>query len=177
MIYKNKIKIPKNIDITTNSEKNIIYIKGPQGTLDLKISSNIIFEIKSDSVVLYSKENNKKLKKYVGLYSSLLKNNFKGVLQKFRIVLFLKGVGYKVTKSDNKLIFKLGYSHEVVVNIPKDLNVNLVGPTQFVIYGSDLSRLKLFASNIKRLRKVDPYKGKGILYKNEKIYRKEGKKN
>jgi len=177
-LKSNQIKIPKNITVSVDKITNEITLSGNHGNFKLILNKNINVIInESDYIVLEVLNITKEDKKYLGLYSSLLKKNLKGISQKFKLNIFLNGIGFKVKKIENNLVFKLGYSHDIIFGIPKDIEVSIVKMTQIIVYGSNWSKLTQFAHNIKRLKKVEPYKGKGILLKNEKILRKEGKKN
>lgn len=174
---RKEIKIPKDVTVVLKNN-NLILLSSIHGSCELNLNKNIQIEINSNYIYLTDKLNSKKeYKKYLGLYSSLLKTNLKGLSQRFKIGLFLNGIGYKVQKIDNKLSFKLGYSHEIFVDIPDYIEVLIIKPTQIVFYGANWDKLTQYVHNIKKLRKIEPYKGKGILLKNETVLRKEGKKN
>lgn len=177
IIMTKQIKIPKNIKVLINNENNEIILKSIHGQSKLLIQKNFQIKQHSNYLNISSFENNKENKKYLGLYYSLIKTNLKGISQKFKINLFLNGIGFKVNKIDNKLIFKLGYSHDIIIDIPTNIDTSIIKSNQLVIYGSNWEKLTQFAANIKNLKKVEPYKGKGILLKNETVFRKEGKKN
>lgn len=174
-IVTKKIKIPKNVIITY--QDNCLILSAVHGTTRVPLSSNLSITNDTDYLYLTIPTNYKKNKKYLGLYNSLLKTHLKGITQRFKINLFLKGIGLKVHKVDTSLIFKLGYSHEIKIIIPVNIDVSILNNTNIILYGFNWEQLTQFASNIKRLKKVEPYKGKGILLKNEQILRKEGKKN
>ena len=95
-----------------------------------------------------------KYKKYLGLYNSLIKTHLKGITQKFKINLFLKGIGLKVQKIENDLIFKLGYSHDIRIIIPINIDVSVLNNTNLILYGFNWEQLTQFASNIKKLKKM-----------------------
>ena len=170
-----KIKLPKNITISYQNQTLIL--SAIHGTTYLPIQSNI--QITNDTDYIYLTLTNEKTahKKYLGLYNSLIKTHLKGITQKFKLHLILKGIGFKVQKLETTLIFKLGYSHEIQMDVPTDISVLVLTNNQLILYGFNWEQLTQFASNIKKLKLVEPYKGKGILLKNEKILRKEGKKN
>lgn len=176
-VLNKKIKIPKKINVSFNNLNNQIHIIGPYGQSDFKIHVNIQVQIDKDFIYLFIKDNKKEFKKYLGLYNSIIKRHIKGVLQKFKLNLFLNGIGFKVNQIENKLVLKLGYSHDIIVDIPNNIDVSILKSTQIVLYSSNWEELTQFAYNIKKLKKVEPYKGKGILLKNETVLRKEGKKN
>jgi len=171
-IRTKKIKLPKNVTVTYQGDSLIL--AGIHGTTAVKINSNLVITNDINHIFLTVPT---KYKKYLGLYYSLLKTHLKGITQKFKINLFLKGIGLKVQKLENDLIFKLGYSHDIKIIIPNNIDVTVFQNTNLILYGFNWEQLTQFASNIKKLKKVEPYKGKGILLKNEQILRKEGKKN
>lgn len=170
-----KIQIPKNVILTYDG--NSLILSSTHGTTRVKGHSNIVITNDSEYIYLTVPKNLKLYKKYLGLYDSLIKTHLKGITQKFKVNLFLKGIGFKVQKLDQYLIFKLGYSHEIKTVIPQGIEVAIFNNTNIILYGFNWEHLTQFASNIKNLKKVEPYKGKGILLKNEQILRKEGKKN
>lgn len=176
-----KIIIPNHIKITQNDLKNKLFFEGKKGNLILNLNSYIIVNIIGNSVILTNnllkKNKSKEIKKYMGLYYSLIKTNIKGVSQSFKTHLYLQGLGFKVEQVENVLKFKLGFSHNILIDIPKNIKVKVVKNNQIILYSISKEELTQFASIIKKLKKVEPYKGKGILLKNEKIIRKEGKKN
>lgn len=171
-IRTKKIKLPKNVTITYREDSLIL--SGIHGTTSVKINSNLVITNDINYIFLTVST---KYKNYLGLYYSLLKTHLKGITQKFKINLFLKGIGLKVQKLENELVFKLGYSHDIKIIIPQNIDVTVFHNTNLILYGFNWEQLTQFASNIKKLKKVEPYKGKGILLKNEQILRKEGKKN
>lgn len=169
------IKIPKNVVIT--HEGNSLILSSTHGTTHVKINPNIVITHDMDYIFLTIPKNFKLYKKYLGLYYSLIKTHLKGITQKFKINLFLKGIGFKVQRLEHSLIFKLGYSHDIKKVIPQGIEVAIFNNTNIILYGFNWEQLTQFASDIKALKKVEPYKGKGILFKNEQVLRKEGKKN
>lgn len=175
LLVTKQIKIPAHIKVSYT--KNQLSLSTSVTTLRVVINENIILTNDSNYIYLTLNQNIKKSKRYLGLYYSLIKRNLKGLTQKFKINLFLKGIGFKVTKINNILFFKLGYSHEIELSIPSQITVSIFNNTNLILYSSNWEQLTQFASIIKKLKKVEPYKGKGILLKNEQILRKEGKKN
>ena len=170
------IKIPNNIHIIL--EKNKLKFKGPLGLVELNIMDSLYFFIKNKNILLSF--NNlrfkKKKKSFLKLYKSLIKLKMKGILQGFKLNLFLKGLGFKAFIEENNLILKLGYSHSIILNIPQ--NIKIINQTNKLIFNcNDLGILSKFVHFIKNFKKPEPYKGKGLLLKNEIIIQKEGKKN
>nr|YP_009327223.1 ribosomal protein L6 [Aphanomyces astaci]AOQ30618.1 ribosomal protein L6 [Aphanomyces astaci] len=171
-----KIKIPQNIKIIKN--KNILNLKGPLGEINLNIMNSIYIFIKNKNILLNF--NNlflrKKKKSFLNLYKSLIKLKIKGILQGFKLNLFLKGLGFKAFIEENILILKLGYSHSINIIIPK--NIKIINQTNKLIFlSNDWLFLTKYVYYIKNHKKPEPYKGKGLLLKNEIIKLKEGKKS
>ncbi|MGX7590214.1 50S ribosomal protein L6 [Candidatus Karelsulcia muelleri] len=185
-IGKRNIIIPKNIIIKITN--NVIYVTGPLGKLSLQIRGDLKIEradkkitIKRIDHKITRTENKKSNKSLHGLYRMLINNMIIGVLYGFKKELELKGVGYKVALDNDKkvLAFNLGYSHNIVMNFPKDLRVEIKHETNqnplIILRSYDKQLLGIFAAKIRSLRKPDPYKGKGIRYINEYIIKKAGK--
>ncbi|MGX6961019.1 MAG: 50S ribosomal protein L6 [Candidatus Karelsulcia muelleri] len=178
-IGKRTIIIPNKIFIKI--KKNVIYVTGPLGTLSIKIIGDLKIEIEEKKITITRIENNKYNKSLHGLYRMLINNMIIGVLYGFKKELELKGVGYKVAlDNENKFLeFNLGYSHNIVMNFPKDLKVEITNEKnqnpRILLMSYDKQLLGIFAAKIRSLRKPDPYKGKGIRYINEYIIKKAGK--
>ncbi|MGX7576811.1 50S ribosomal protein L6 [Candidatus Karelsulcia muelleri] len=178
-IGKRNIIIPKNIII--NLKNNVMSVTGPLGKLSLKIRGDLKIEREENKITIKRRENNKYNKSLHGLYRMLINNMIIGVLDGFKTELELKGVGYKVAlDNDNQVLeFNLGYSHNIVMNFPKALKVEIKNETnqktRIILMSYDKQLLGIFAAQIRSLRKPDPYKGKGIRYINEYIIKKAGK--
>jgi len=172
-IGKLPINIPENVSIDLNN--SAIVVKGKFGTLERDFPDMI--EIVEDSGVLTVnlKNENRKVRALRGLYRTLINNMVIGVSEQFTITLNLKGVGYRGVVQGKKLTLNLGYSHPVEIDIPDDITVEVVQNTTINLKSCDKESLGLFAANIRAWRKPEPYKGKGILYKDERVIRKAGK--
>lgn len=172
-IGKLPISIPENVDINCNNSE--IIVKGKFGTLKTKIPS--VLNITQDSGILKVelKEKTRNVRALHGLYRTLINNMVIGVSEQFDLTLILKGVGYRAAVQGKELVLNLGYSHPVKLEIPKEISVEVVQNTTMNLKSCDKELLGLFASNIRVWRQPEPYKGKGILYKDEKIIRKAGK--
>ena len=172
-IGKLPITIPKNVDI--NYSKSEITVKGKFGTLH-KTIPEIIGIQQDDSILRVSLENEtKNLRSLHGLYRTLINNMVIGVSEQFELTLVLKGVGYRAVVQGKEIVLNLGYSHPVKIDIPNEISVEVVKNTTIILKSCDKELLGLFASNIRAWRRPEPYKGKGILYKDEQIIRKVGK--
>jgi large subunit ribosomal protein L6 len=172
-IGKLPISIPENVDVNyINSE---ITVKGKFGTLQIQIP-DIIGIQQDNSILRVSLKNEaRNLGSLHGLYRTLINNMIIGVSEQFQITLILKGVGYRAIVQGKEMVLNLGYSHPVKINIPDDISIEVVQNTTINLKSCDKEKLGLFASNIRAWRRPEPYKGKGILYKNEQILRKAGK--
>ena len=172
-IGKLPITIPENVDINYNQSE--ITVKGKFGTLQ-KAIPDIIGIQQDDSILRVSLEKEtKNLRSLHGLYRTLINNMIIGVSEQFELTLILKGVGYRAVVQGKEIVLNLGYSHPVKIDIPNEISVEVVKNTTINLKSCDKELLGLFASNIRAWRRPEPYKGKGILYKDEQIIRKVGK--
>jgi len=172
-IGKLPINIPKNVDVNYMNSK--ITVKGKFGTLETKIP-DIIHIVQNDGQLSVNlKEEKKNVRALHGLYRTLINNMVIGVSEQFDLTLILKGVGYRAAVQGKEIVLNLGYSHQVKMEIPKDISVEIVQNTTINLKSCDKELLGLFAANIRTWRQPEPYKGKGILYKNEQIIPKAGK--
>lgn len=172
-IGKLPINIPKNVDINYINSK--ITVKGKFGTLETKIPDVINIIQNDDQLNVNLKEETKSVRALHGLYRTLINNMVIGVSEQFDLTLILKGVGYRAAVQGKEIVLSLGYSHPVKIEIPKDISVEIVQNTTINLKSCDKELLGLFAANIRTWRQPEPYKGKGILYKDEQIIRKPGK--
>ena len=172
-IGKLPITIPENVNV--NYDKSEIIVKGKFGTLQTTIP-DIIGIQQDDSILRVNLKNEtKNLRSLHGLYRTLINNMIIGVSEQFQLTLILKGVGYRAVVQGKEIVLNLGYSHPVKITIPNDVSVEVVQNTTINLKSCDKELLGLFASNIRAWRRPEPYKGKGILYKDEQIIRKVGK--
>lgn len=161
---------------------NALVVKGPKGELKLPLDTKhaglVDVVVEADAVAVTPKDAEDKTSRAMwGTMTRNIRAAVQGVSEGFAKEMYMKGVGYKASVSGNKLTLVAGYSHDVVMEIPAGLTVEMGGaPTEFTVKGIDKCLVGLFADKIHKVRKADPYKGKGIFYKNEKIRRKEGKK-
>lgn len=172
-IGKLPINIPENVDI--NYTKPEMRVKGKFGELKINIPEVINIAQENGQLKVSLSEEKKDIKSLHGLYRTLINNMVVGVSKQFDITLILKGVGYRGAVQGNELILNLGYSHPVKIEIPKEISVEVVQNTTINIKSCDKELLGNFAANIRSWREPEPYKGKGILYKDERIIRKAGK--
>ena len=172
-IGKLPITIPANVDVNWNGEA--VIVKGKFGTLETAIPESIDIQQTDNTLTVSLKTNTRSLRSMHGLYRTLINNTIIGVSEQFDLTLVLKGVGYRAAVQGKQIVLNLGYSHPVTIDIPETVTVEVVQNTTINLKSCDKELLGLFASNIRAWRRPEPYKGKGILYKNEQILRKAGK--
>ena len=172
-IGKLPIIIPTNVNIVHDKIK--ITVKGKFGTIEKKIPELIKIEENNNSLIISPKTQTRVNRSLHGLYRTLINNMIIGVSEQFKLILNLKGVGYRASIQSQILILNLGYSHPVKIQIPDDISVEIIQNTILTLKGCDKENLGLFASNIRSWRPPEPYKGKGIIYEGEIIKRKAGK--
>lgn len=165
------IKLDKNIEIKLS--KTYIIIKGPFGSCIKKKDKNLNLYLDKDTNTLYFLNNNIIKNKY---YYQLCQNYIWGVSKGFFKHLKLKGIGFRAELFDNILSLRLGFSHTINYNIPKNIKITVPEPTELIIEGFNKQLVAQVAAEIREFRLPEPYKGKGILYDNEIIILKEGKK-
>jgi large subunit ribosomal protein L6 len=177
-IGKLPIKLPKGVTIK-GPEDNIIHVKGPKGELSEYIDPAITVTIEGDEVTVHWRTNQKRHKSLHGLYRVLINNMITGVSMGFTRSLELVGVGYKANVQGNTLDLDLGYSHKIYFTIPSEIKVQAETAKSknplVHLEGIDKQLLGQVAAKLKSLRKVEPYKGKGIRYLGEQVRHKEGK--
>jgi large subunit ribosomal protein L6 len=172
-IGKLPITIPQNVDVNYNDEE--ITVKGKFGTLTTTLPDVIALSHDNEKLKVGLKNETKKVRALHGLYRTLINNMIIGVSEQFDLTLILKGVGYRAVVEGKEIVLSLGYSHPVKIQIPNEISVEIVKNTTVNLKSCDKELLGLFASNIRAWRQPEPYKGKGILYKDEQILRKAGK--
>ena len=173
-IGNRKLVLPTGV--TANLEGNTLIIKGAKGSLDLSIHKLVSVEVNDTEIITKAKDNSKEANINVGTMNSLIANMIEGVSTGFSKGLEAVGVGYRFQVNGNKINISAGFSHPVVVDVPSELIVEQVSNTEITISGIDKQKVSEFAANIRKIRKPEPYKGKGIRYKGEYVRRKEGKK-
>ena len=172
-IGKLPIVIPNNVDI--NYDNSELTVKGKFGVLQTKIPSVININQENDTLQVSLKEEKRNVRALHGLYRTLINNMVLGVSEQFTLTLILKGVGYRAVVQGKEIVLNLGYSHPVKIDIPEDISVEVIQNTTINLKSCNKELLGLFAANIRAWRQPEPYKGKGILYKDEQILRKAGK--
>ena len=172
-IGKLPITIPDAVDVNLNGSE--LTVKGKFGTLEITIPDTIGIQQDANILTVSLKNNSRNLRALHALYRTLINNMIIGVSEQFELTLILKGVGYRAVVQGKEIVLSLGYSHPVNIEIPETVSVEVVQNTTINLKSCDKELLGLFASNIRAWRRPEPYKGKGILYKNEQILRKAGK--
>ncbi len=166
------LTIPNGVTVTNNG--NIVTVKGPKGELSTEINENITIDVTDNEVTV--KRSSDAYKKFHGTANANIKNMIIGVTDGYEKRLEIVGVGYRFAVQGNKITVNAGYSHPVYVDVPEGLTVEVPSNTEMVIKGIDKCLVGEFAAQIRKIRQPEPYKGKGIRYKDEYIRRKEGKK-
>ena len=173
-IGNRKIVIPEGVSVTLTD--NIVKVSGKLGELNLELPSVISMEISDNEITLTRKNELKQTKALHGTANANITNMIKGVTEGYKKSLEIIGVGYRFNLQGGKLVVNAGYSHSVEICIPKELKIELISNTEITISGISKELVGEFAANIRKVRQPEPYKGKGIRYKDEYIRRKEGKK-
>ena len=176
---KHPVKLKEGVSAAIAGD--VLTIKGPKGELSLSLDTKhaglVDVVIEADQVVVTPKDAEDKVSRAMwGTMARNVRAAVEGVSSGFTKEMYMNGVGYKASVSGNKLVLVAGYSHDVIMEIPAGLSVQVTSPTDFVISGIDKCLVGQFADKVHKVRKADPYKGKGIFYKGERIRRKEGKK-
>ncbi len=177
-IGKLPIAIPAGVEIDVSSN-NIVTVKGKLGTLKQAIDPAITVAVEDGNIVVKRHTEQKRHKSLHGLYRALIANMVKGVSEGFKVTQELVGVGFKVSNTGNLLEFSLGYSHNILLELPEEIKVQTItergkNPT-IIMECADKQLIGQVAAKIRSLRKPEPYKGKGILFAGEEIRKKAGK--
>ena len=162
--------------VTANIEGNTLSVKGPKGTLSMGLSDNVTYTVEDDAISIKPANDTRAARNFWGMQRTLVSNLVEGVTEGFTKTLDIKGVGYRAQAQGKKLKLQLGYSHDVDLDVPEGLEVKTPDQTTVEVSGIDKQAVGQFAAEIRRWRKPEPYKGKGIAYRGEYIFRKEGKK-
>ncbi len=171
-----KKPVPMPAGVTATTEGQTLTVKGPKGTLSMQMLEDISYDIQEGAISVQPGNATKRARAFWGMHRTLVQNLVSGVTEGFTKTLEITGVGYRAAMQGKNLRLQLGYSHDVNIEVPEGLTVATPDPTTVVISGNDKQRVGQLAAEIRRWRKPEPYKGKGIKYRGEYIFRKEGKK-
>ncbi len=173
-IGKNPVEVPSGV--TVDIEGQAVTVKGPKGTLSHVVAEPIKVERNDEGLIEVRRPDDERRSKSLhGLSRTLIANMVVGVTQGYSKTLEISGTGYRVVPKGQGLEFSLGFSHPVQIDAPEGITFSVEGPTKFTVSGTDKQLVGEVAANIRKLRKPDPYKAKGIRYTGEQIRRKAGK--
>ena len=173
-IGKKAVAVPSGI--TAAVEGQTVKIKGPKGALQVVLHDDVAVKLESGAIKLDPRFETKRARSQWGTSRTLISNLISGVTKGFERKLEINGVGYRAAVQGKNLQLALGYSHDVVYPIPEGITIATPKPVEIVITGSDRQKVGQVAAEIREYRPPEPYKGKGIKYSDERIFRKEGKK-
>ena len=173
-IGKRPVAIPSGV--TADIANGVMTVKGPKGTLTLNLRDEISYVVDGDAISVKPANDTKSARAFWGMQRTLVENLVTGVTQGYTKVLDITGVGYRANAQGKNLKLQLGFSHDVDFPVPEDIEIKTPDNTTVEISGIDKQKVGQVAAEIRRWRKPEPYKGKGIRYRGEFIFRKEGKK-
>ena len=173
-IGKKPVEIPSGV--TATIDNGTLTVKGPKGTLAIGLSELVEYSVDDGSISVQPTNDSKASRSHWGMQRTLVSNLVEGVTDGFTKVLEITGVGYRAQAQGKKLKLQLGYSHDVDIDVPEGIEIKTPDNTTVEISGIDKQQVGQIAAEIRRWRKPEPYKGKGIKYRGEYIFRKEGKK-
>lgn len=172
-IGKKILEIPQGVTLTNSS--NVITVKGPKGELTRSFNPEMTIKIEDNVLTVERPSDNKEHRSLHGTTRAILGNMVEGVTNGYQKSLDLIGVGYRASKSGNKLVLNVGYSHPVEIQPEEGIEIEVPSNTKVIVKGIDKERVGAIASSIRAVRPPEPYKGKGIRYEGEFVRRKEGK--
>ncbi len=173
-IGKRPVALPSGVSATTEGET--LSVKGPKGNLSLQMRDEIRYDISDEGILVQPANATKEARAFWGMQRTLVQNLVTGVTEGFTKTLEITGVGYRAQAQGKNLRLQLGYSHDVNFPVPEGIEVKTPDQNTVEISGIDKQKVGQVAAEIRRWRKPEPYKGKGIKYRGEYIFRKEGKK-
>ncbi|MBN7785901.1 50S ribosomal protein L6 [Ponticoccus gilvus] len=173
-IGKKPVELPSGVSAEVKGQT--IEVKGPKGTQTFTATDDVTLAVNDNAVSVTPRGNSKRARQQWGMSRTVVANLVHGVQNTFKKELEIQGVGYRAAVQGNTLKLNLGYSHDVDFAIPQGITVTCPKPTEIVVEGHDAQQVGQVAANIRDWRRPEPYKGKGIRYKGEYIFQKEGKK-
>ncbi|MBW7922024.1 MAG: 50S ribosomal protein L6 [Rubellimicrobium sp.] len=173
-IGKKPVPLPQGVSASISGQT--VEVKGPKGTLSFTATDDVTLAQEDGALTVTPRGLSKRARQQWGMTRSMVENLVTGVSTGFRRELDVQGVGYRVAMQGNVLKLSVGYSHDVDFKVPADVTVTAPKPTEIVVEGIDAQRVGQVAANIREFRPPEPYKGKGIRYRGEFVFRKEGKK-
>ena len=174
-IGKNPVPVPKGVEATLSGR--VLKAKGPKGTAELELVGEVEAVLEEGAVTVKMAEQSQRARAMWGMQRTLVSNLFTGISEGFKRELEINGVGYRAQmKGSKQLQLALGFSHDVIYAVPEGIEIKCEKPTSITISGTDKQRVGQVAAEIRGFRPPEPYKGKGVKYADEYIFRKEGKK-
>ncbi len=173
-IGKRPVAIPSGV--SADIANGVLTVKGPKGSLALPLAEEIVYGIEDGAISVQPANDSKRARSFWGMQRTLVSNLVTGVTEGYTKTLLITGVGYRATAQGTNLKLALGYSHDVDYAVPEGIEIKTPDNTTILISGIDKQKVGQVAAEIRRWRKPEPYKGKGIKYRGEFIFRKEGKK-
>ncbi|PTE21399.1 50S ribosomal protein L6 [Cereibacter changlensis] len=173
-IGKKPVPLPQGVSASISGQS--VEVKGPKGTRSFRATDDVTLTVEENTVKVTPRGTSKRARQQWGMARSQVENLVTGVTTGFKKELEIQGVGYRAAMAGNVLKLSLGYSHDVNFDVPEGVTVTTPKQTEIIVEGIDQQLVGQVAANIREWRKPEPYKGKGIRYKGEFIFRKEGKK-
>jgi large subunit ribosomal protein L6 len=172
-IGRKPIAVPSGVDVTLDN--TVITVKGPKGSLTRELHKDMKVTVENNEITVVRPSDNKLHRSLHGTTRSVVNNMVSGVTEGFSKSLELVGVGYRASKSGDKIVLNVGYSHPVEISPEAGIEFEVPANTKIIVKGIDKERVGAYAAKIRSVREPEPYKGKGIKYEGERIIRKEGK--
>ncbi|MEO1961820.1 MAG: 50S ribosomal protein L6 [Paracoccus sp. (in: a-proteobacteria)] len=173
-IGKKPVELPSGVSASVSGQT--VEVKGPKGTRSFTATDDVAISVEDNVVSIQPRGNSKRARQQWGMSRTMVSNLVTGVAEGFKKELEINGVGYRAQMQGNTLKLNLGLSHDVNFEVPEGVTVTAPKPTQVIVEGIDQQLVGQVAANIREWRQPEPYKGKGIRYKGEYVFRKEGKK-
>lgn len=173
-IGKKPVAVPANVTATLNGAE--LAVKGPKGQLAMTVADEVVVTVDGNVISVTPRDDSKRARSFWGMQRTMVSNLVVGVTDGFTEILEINGVGYRASVQGSNLKLQLGFSHDVDFVIPEGISIKCPDQTTVEISGSDKQKVGQVAAEIRRWRRPEPYKGKGIKYRGEYIFRKEGKK-